>query len=1084
MECNKDDALKAKQIAEDRMKSGDFVGALKFAKKAQRLFPEIQNITQILTACEVHCAAQNKLSTSDMDWYGILLTDKFTDEATIKKQYKKLALLLHPDKNKSAGAEAAFKLIVDANRVLSDQTKRSLYNAKISRLVGITAPQGPPYQADRNNYNTSFYSHSHTQNSSQTFWTLCQHCDTKYEYYRTVENSTLHCQQCSKLFKAYDIGFWAAPSGHTSSSFNSHKDPPNHVPPKEASKSNGGKPYGKGPADKFVPSCPVPMAKCSAGGGASSKVRNSKDSNGAAGVTKAGAGTSNGTTSKDKQSRTPTKVGSKRARQSASEDSRYDNKDGNGNGMKDSDVKKSGVDPSGLDSGVHSRRSSKKKQQVSFTETAGDGEFKNASKRQWQDKTTKVDKGKVPANGGLFNNNTSPTSFTADVAGQNGEMRNKENGHPEKTVSRNKMKTEQLNPQRKETSNPDIICCPDPEFSDFEKVRKKDCFAVGQYWAVYDDTDCMPRFYARIKKVHSPFGLEYTWLEPNPVRKDEIDWHDAGLPVACGKYRLGHSQIIRDLVMFSHEVNCIKGSGRGSYLVYPMKGETWAIFRHWDIGWSSEPEKNSEYQFEFVEVLSDFDESDGVKVSYLRKVKGFVSLFQQTVQNGISLCCIPPNELYRFSHRVPSFVMTGKEREGVPSGSFELDPAGLPMSVFQVGDNGDMKDNGKLNNVRSSFQEPSKCKVERDKLNESIHKAKLRESNGTERVPQISRRVSPRSNTKSMGNGQASTSHYMAREDDKNSSHRDCSQPEGSEAAACQTNENFETSKKPRKRNYHGDVLTVRRSPRDLSKKNDVGGAGDCATDNLTDNHSNPNNNIKETVFSQLVGSASAHLKKDLRVVGAYYDFNKEKSREMFRCGQIWAIYGDKDNFPDVYVQIKKIESSTNFRLHVSELEPCSSPKGLKQTISCGSFKIKKAKLQILSPSAFSHQVKVGPTGNKIYEIYPKKGEIWALYKEQNYELTSSNQGRGRSECHIVEVLADSDKSIQVVVLVRHSRSQPIFKPPIIRRSKTNIIEILREDVGRFSHQIPVFKHNGEDDVQLRGCWVADPSSIPGFSHT
>ncbi|CAJ2631554.1 unnamed protein product [Trifolium pratense] len=1052
MECNKDEALRAKQIAENRMQSGDFVGALKFARKAQRLFPEIQNITQILTVCEVHCAAQNKLSTSDMDWYGILLTDKFTEEATIKKQYKKLALLLHPDKNRSAGAEAAFKLIVEANRVLSDPTKRSLYNAKISRLVGITASQVPSHHTDRSyfgvkvdenarNYHNSFHSHTQTSNQQDerpTFWTSCQHCNTKYQYYRSIVNATVHCQQCSRPFKAHDIGFYV-PTEHTPQSFNSHKYPPNHVPPKEASKSNGRKPYGKGPEEKVVPSCPVYMAKCSAGNGASCKVRKSKDGHGAAGVTKAGAGTSNGATSKAKQSQIPTNVGSKRARQPAS------------------------------------------------------AEFESASKRPQQDKSfksVKVEKQEVPGNGGF--NNTNPASFTADVVDQNGEIRNKANAQPEKTDLRKQMKSniddtkaKAENSQLKSNLPPDdVISCPDPDFSNFDKIKTEDSFADNQFWAIYDDTDCMPRFYAHIKKVHSPFKLEYTWLEPNPNHKDEIDWYDAGLPVACGKYRLGHSQKTRDCGMFSHQVHCTKGSARGSYLVYPMKGETWAIFRHWDIGWSSNPEKNSEYQFEYVEVLSDFDEKDGVKVAYLRKVKGFVSLFQQTVQNGIGIFCIPSKELYRFSHRVPSFTMTGNEREDVPRGSFELDPAGLPMSVtrVEVGDPSDVKMKvEKLNNVVSSCQESSKRKVEQAKSNERVHKAKLRESKCTERVPPIIRRSS-RSNVKSMDNGQASTSQNMVREDDKNNSQRDYSQPEGSEAATIQTNKNFKTPKKPEKRNYHGETLTVPRSPIDLRKKIDVGGAGECATGKLTDNHSNTSNNIKETVSSRSVGNDSARLKKDSGVVGACNDFNKEKSREMFQCGQIWAIYGDRDGMPDVYVQIKKIGSTSNLRLHVSELEPCSPPKGLKQTISCGSFKIKKAKLQILSPSAFSHPLKIEPMENSIYEIYPKKGEIWALYKDQNYELTSSNQGRG--ECYIVEVLAESDKCIQVVVLVRLNGSQPIFKAPIIRRSKTSILEILREEVGRFSHQVHAFQPSGKDAVHFSGCWVVNPSSIPGFSYT
>lgn len=206
--------------------------------------------------------------------------------------------------------------------------------------------------------------------------------------------------------------------------------------------------------------------------------------------------------------------------------------------------------------------------------------------------------------------------------------------------------------------------------------------------------------------------------------------------------------------MFSHKVHCVKGSARGSYLVYPMKGETWAIFRHWDTGWASKPEKNVEYQFEFVKVLSDFDEKDGVKVTYLSKVKGSVCLFQQTVQNEVGLFCVPPNELYRFSHRVPSFMMSGDERKDVPKGSFELDPAGLPKSVFQdqVGDPGDVMDDGRLNNGVSSCRESSKCKVDQAKCNESIPKAKLRENGGPERVTPINKKKN--ANVKSRKYGQ------------------------------------------------------------------------------------------------------------------------------------------------------------------------------------------------------------------------------------------------------------------------------------------------------------------------------------------
>lgn len=1075
MECNKDEAIRAKQIAENKMQAGDFEAALKFATKAQKLFPDTQNIVQILAVCEVHCAAQKKHSGSDLDWYGILQTSQSADEATIKKQYRKLALLLHPDKNKSAGAEAAFKLIGEASRVLSDQTKRSLYDSKYGVHVGNTAPKVPPHHPTGNSFGTkydgtarsyqNFYSQSHAWNpyhrvENQTFWTCCPFCNTKYQYYKTILNQTIRCQQCSKSFKAHDMGNNNVAPGYQSL-VNNQKEPPKHASSKEASKSNGGKSCGREQEGAF-------MSKCTAGVGAHAKVAKSRDGHMAAGTTKAGVGMSNPTNSKAKELQTSTKVGHKRARLSASDD---DNNARNGKGMRDTEVQENRVDPH--------RRSSRKKQNVSYTETDKDGDLGSSYKRPRHHESftaTEVEKRGVSGTGGFFSNNDPASS--AGVSHQDGGMRSKGSAPPEETVVRNKTKVQQTNMQRKETSKLDLndskseadnrssmksnlppsseIFCPDPDFSDFDRDKAEDCFAVNQLWAIFDNTDSMPRFYAFVRKVYSPFKLRITWLEPDSDDQGEIDWYEAGLPVACGKFKLGHSQRTTDRFMFSHQMHCLKGSETGTYLVYPKKGETWAIFRHWDLGWSSNPEKHLEHQFEYVEVLSDFDENVGIKVAYLGKLKGFISLFQQSVMNGISVFSIPPNELYRFSHRIPSYRMTGSEREDVPRGSFELDPAGLPDSIFEVVDPGVVKMDG----VNCSHREYSKCKVEQAMSNDP--KAKLRESNA-ERVSQILRR-SPRSSQKSVNNGQASTSQYTVRKDDKDIGHRDHSPPEENTAASQTNMSKVKTHQKPEKNNYEGEALKDQKSSRYLSKKNTQRDAGECTTGKLTDNHSKGSKKVKGSNVPQSAGASSCGF--------------KEKSKEMFQCGQIWAIYGDKDHMPNTYVQILKIEFTPNFRLQVSVLEPCSPLNDLKRTISCGTFKVQKGKLQILSLSAFSHQLNIGPLVNNSYDIYPRKGEIWALYKDQYYELTSSNQGS--SEYHIVEVLADSDKSIQVVVLMPHKNSKTIFKAPRIQRSKTGVIEISREEVGRFSHQIPAFQHSGLDNVHLTGCWELDPCSVPG----
>ncbi|KAI5403972.1 hypothetical protein KIW84_051201 [Lathyrus oleraceus] len=87
--------------------------------------------------------------------------DNAFNDAAVKRKYKKLAVLLHPDKNKCVGADGAFKLVSEAWTCL-DNAMRSSYHLKrnFSSVVQATG------------YNCSNMSPT-SCSKLDTFWTIC-----------------------------------------------------------------------------------------------------------------------------------------------------------------------------------------------------------------------------------------------------------------------------------------------------------------------------------------------------------------------------------------------------------------------------------------------------------------------------------------------------------------------------------------------------------------------------------------------------------------------------------------------------------------------------------------------------------------------------------------------------------------------------------------------------------------------------------------------------------------------------------------------------------------------------------------------
>jgi len=81
------------------------------------------------------------------DYYELLGVPKSASADDLKKNYRKLALKLHPDKNKAPGASEVFKTISNAYGVLSDPDKRRRYDQ-----YGAEGPQRMSRQSSSNYY--------------------------------------------------------------------------------------------------------------------------------------------------------------------------------------------------------------------------------------------------------------------------------------------------------------------------------------------------------------------------------------------------------------------------------------------------------------------------------------------------------------------------------------------------------------------------------------------------------------------------------------------------------------------------------------------------------------------------------------------------------------------------------------------------------------------------------------------------------------------------------------------------------------------------------------------------------------------
>ncbi|CAN6310414.1 unnamed protein product [Urochloa humidicola] len=116
-------ARKALALAEKCFLAGNVPAARQWMQSAARLAPGLPGVAQAAAAYDVHAAAARR---PVVDWYAVLgLTTQppcfggVLAHDDIKRQHRRLCLLVHPDKNPSAAADGAFKLVQAAWEALS-----------------------------------------------------------------------------------------------------------------------------------------------------------------------------------------------------------------------------------------------------------------------------------------------------------------------------------------------------------------------------------------------------------------------------------------------------------------------------------------------------------------------------------------------------------------------------------------------------------------------------------------------------------------------------------------------------------------------------------------------------------------------------------------------------------------------------------------------------------------------------------------------------------------------------------------------------------------------------------------------------
>ncbi|KAK9985178.1 hypothetical protein SO802_034703 [Lithocarpus litseifolius] len=618
-----EEALRLKGIAETKYKKSNLKSAVKYAKRALRLAPNLDGLSEMVTSFKI-------LRSPESDWYTILQVEPFAHINTIKKQYKKLALLLHPDKNPYAGSEEAFKLVGDAFRFLSDKIRRKEYDMKLRIRI----------QDDNVNVNAA--------PALDTFWTACSTCRLLHKFEKKYLGHSLVCPSCRKSFLAVQV--------ETNDGDDAVAVEETRVRSERLRKRNMGlvrsfEQLGSnrkmGSGENLTSACRV---KGKRGSGVKLGSVNVKGGLHGGGVVTSG------------------------------ESEREEDEDGDDRGIWSGGRLRN--------SGLKRMRTVGDVLERSMPKRAKTGEEMMTLAEMQLEAKQKAHQERMKLKSKEKEKNEREKRKEKERHGDLKKSRDSKSGDLE--IERHRKKGMGLEIDRRKDSRSgdlEIMSVEDSDYYDFDKDRVEKSFKRGQVWAIYDDDDGMPRHYGLIDEVVSvnPFEVKMSWLDFQS-NGDEglIIWEKMGFHISCGRFKVARKTSINSVNVFSHIVDCERAA-REVYRIYPRKGSVWALYN--DAAVDAEGRNLSAKDkrcYDIVVFLTSFSEIHGLSMAYLEKVDGFKTVFKRREIGSHAIRCLEGDDVRLFSHQIPARKLSGNEAPELLKDCWELDPASLPSDLLSI----------------------------------------------------------------------------------------------------------------------------------------------------------------------------------------------------------------------------------------------------------------------------------------------------------------------------------------------------------------------------------------------------------------